>query len=316
MTGHIYRDVILEQHVRLFRGAMVAEFLFMDDNARPHRGNIVDECLQSEDITRMDWPAYSPDLNPIEHSVAWPSGKTIGGSGVINGMLNLRGNKKNYDDWAANGAHGWSYDAVLRYFKKLEDNTNAEYVKNGYHGTGGPVTVSKPLYDSELKAAVLEAAKDKGYRIGDINGPDATGFYDFQATMRAGQRCSAAKAYLAPNDHKENLDIVSGAFVKKIIINSFQALGVVYDFKGKTREVRAYKEVIVSAGTVNTAQLLMLSGIGPSEELAKHNASCLNSFSLYVYHTRGIPNLSYTRILSVGNVLLREEMQCNTRHLY
>ncbi|GFX70091.1 transposable element Tcb1 transposase [Trichonephila clavipes] len=67
MTGHIYRDVILEQHVRLFRGAMGAEFLFMDDNARPHRANIVDECLQSEDITRMDWPAYSPDLNPIKH---------------------------------------------------------------------------------------------------------------------------------------------------------------------------------------------------------------------------------------------------------
>ncbi|GFX92399.1 DDE_3 domain-containing protein [Trichonephila clavipes] len=67
MTGHIYRDVILEQHVRLFRGAMGAEFLFMDDNARPHRANILDECLQSEDITRMDWPAYSPDLNPIEH---------------------------------------------------------------------------------------------------------------------------------------------------------------------------------------------------------------------------------------------------------
>ncbi|GFW70498.1 transposable element Tcb1 transposase [Trichonephila clavipes] len=67
MTGHIYRDVILEQHVRLFRGAMGAEFLFMDENARPHRANIVDECLQSEDITRMDWPAYSPDLNPIEH---------------------------------------------------------------------------------------------------------------------------------------------------------------------------------------------------------------------------------------------------------
>ncbi|GFV96682.1 transposable element Tcb1 transposase [Trichonephila clavipes] len=67
MTGHIYRYVILEQHVRLFRGAMGAEFLFMDDTARPHRANIVDECLQSEDITRMDWPAYSPDLNPIEH---------------------------------------------------------------------------------------------------------------------------------------------------------------------------------------------------------------------------------------------------------
>ncbi|GFV27211.1 DDE_3 domain-containing protein [Trichonephila clavipes] len=80
MTGHIYRDVILEQHVRLFRGAMGAEFLFMDDNARPHRANIVDECLQSEDITRMDWPAYSPDLNPIEQG--WRTNGTRANDGT------------------------------------------------------------------------------------------------------------------------------------------------------------------------------------------------------------------------------------------
>ncbi|GFT74074.1 uncharacterized GMC-type oxidoreductase MT1316 [Nephila pilipes] len=97
------------------------------------------------------------------------------------------------------------------------------------------------------------------------------GFYDLQATVRAGQRCSAAKAYLAPNDHKENLDIVSGAFVKKIVIDNLQAKGVVFDFEGQTREVRAFKEVILSAGSVNTAQLLMLSGIGPRQELEKHN---------------------------------------------
>ncbi|GFQ79428.1 glucose dehydrogenase [Trichonephila clavata] len=224
----------------------------------------------------IDWnystaPQAHTGAGLVNRSVAWPSGKTVGGSSVINAMLNLRGNKKNYDDWAAHGAHGWSYDEVLRYFKKLEDNTDAEYVKNGYHGTGGPVTVSKPPYESELKSAVLEAAENKGYRIGDINGPDATGFYDLQATIRDGQRCSAAKAYLAPNDHKENLDIVSGAFVKKIIIDNSFAKGVVYDFEGKTRTVRAYKEVILSAGTVNTAQLLMLSGIGPRQELEKHH---------------------------------------------
>ncbi|GFQ67562.1 glucose dehydrogenase, partial [Trichonephila clavata] len=107
-------------------------------------------------------------------SVAWPRDKTIGGGSVISGMLNFRGNKKNYDDWAADGASGWSYEEVLPYFMKLEDNTDEEYPGNGFHGTGGPGTVSKPPYASELKAAVLEAAEEKGYRIGDINGPDAT----------------------------------------------------------------------------------------------------------------------------------------------
>ncbi|GFS52754.1 glucose dehydrogenase [Trichonephila clavipes] len=128
----------------------------------------------------IDWnystgPQKHTGAGLVNRSAAWPSGKAIGGCSVTNDMLNVRGNKKNYDDWAADGASGWSYEEVLPYFKKLEDNTDEEYVENGYHGTGGPVTVSKPPYDSELKAAVLEAAKDKGYLIGDINGPDATG---------------------------------------------------------------------------------------------------------------------------------------------
>ncbi|GFY77608.1 glucose dehydrogenase [Trichonephila inaurata madagascariensis] len=149
----------------------------------------------------IDWnystaPQEHTGAGLVNRSVAWPSGKTIGGSSVINAMLKLRGNKKNYDDWAAQGASGWSYEEVLPYFMKLEDNTDEEYVKNGYHGIGGPVTVSKPPYDSALKAAILEAAKDKGYRIGDINGPDATGVL---TTPQGG----AVTALLAQNDTKE-----------------------------------------------------------------------------------------------------------------
>ncbi|XP_071036390.1 glucose dehydrogenase [FAD, quinone]-like isoform X2 [Parasteatoda tepidariorum] len=225
--------------------------------------------------TDIDWnyttvPQLYTGAGLLNRSVAWPSGKTIGGSSVINAMLNLRGNKKNYDDWAAHGATGWNYDGVLPYFKKLENNTDAEYVRNGYHGVNGPVTVSKPEYDTELKRAVFETAKSSGYRVGDVNGPKQKGFYDIQATVRKGQRCSAAKAYLVPKGHKNNLDIVSQAFVKKIIIENSKARAVEFDFQGKSRHVRAFKEVILSAGTINSAQLLMLSGIGPQEELKKH----------------------------------------------
>ncbi|GFX78875.1 glucose dehydrogenase [Trichonephila clavipes] len=188
-------------------------------------------------------------------------------------MLYLRGNKHNYDDWANEGATGWSYEDVLPYFKKAEDNVNFEYVKNGYHGTDGPETVSKPRYDPPLKLAVLETAVRRGYRVGDINGPNSTGFYNFQALIRNGQRCSAAKAYLAPVDYRTNLDIVAEAFVKKIVIENRQAKGVEFEFEGVPMIVRANKEVIMSAGTINTAQLLMLSGIGPKEELKKHKTN-------------------------------------------
>ncbi|GIY71403.1 glucose dehydrogenase [Caerostris extrusa] len=253
----------------------------------------------------IDWnystaPQEHTGAGLINRSVAWPSGKAIGGSGVINAMLNLRGNSKNYDDWAAGGAVGWSYDEVLPYFKKLENNTNSDFAHNGFHGVAGPISVSKPKYDSELKAAVFDYAEKKGYLIGDINGGQATddveyskddvgyskddvgyskddvgyskddAFYDLQATIGKGQRCSAAKAYLVPKEDEPNLDIVAKAFVTKIIIENQQAKGVEFDFNGEKRQVRAYKEVIMAAGTVNTAQLLMLSGIGPREELEKH----------------------------------------------
>ncbi|GFY77609.1 glucose dehydrogenase [Trichonephila inaurata madagascariensis] len=249
--------------------------LLLEAGKSPPKVTDIPTAARSFIQSDIDWnyrtaPQEHTGVGLVNRSVAWPSGKTIGGGSVISGMLNFRGNKKNYDDWAAGGASGWSYEEILPYFVKLEDNTDEEYSENGYHGIGGPVTVSKPPYDSELKAAVLEAAEDKGYRIGDINGPDSTGFYDLQATMRVGQRCSAAKAYLVPNDHKENLDIVSEAFVRKIVIDNSQARGVVFDFEGQTREVRAIREVILSAGTVNTAQLLMLSGVGPRRELEKH----------------------------------------------
>ncbi|GFY77611.1 glucose dehydrogenase [Trichonephila inaurata madagascariensis] len=225
--------------------------------------------------TNLDWNFETTSQTHagkglINRKITISAGKTIGGSSVINGLQNVRGNKRDFDNWAAQGAVGWSYEEVLPYFKKMESNTDSNFIRNGYHGVKGPLTVSKPKYDSELKAAVLEAANNMGYKLVDSNGPTQNGFFDLQATMKDGQRCSAAKAYLVPNENRENFDIISGAFVKKIIIKDRQAQGVIFEFRNETRRVFARKEVIVSTGTINSAKLLMLSGIGPREELQKH----------------------------------------------
>ncbi|XP_054709898.1 glucose dehydrogenase [FAD, quinone]-like [Uloborus diversus] len=223
----------------------------------------------------IDWkyrtaPQKHTGSGLINRQVVWPSGKAIGGSTVFGGMLSVRGNRKNYDDWAALGAEGWSYKDVLPYFKKMEDNRDAEFVSNGYHGVGGKVTVHRPRYDSEITGPLIEAAKTIGYTVNDPNSRRQSGFYNQQSTLRAGQRCSAAKAYLVPAENRTNLDILPNAMVRKVIIRKRKAIGIQFDYQGRTYEVRTRKEIILSAGTTNTAQLLMMSGIGPRKDLERH----------------------------------------------
>ncbi|XP_054715396.1 glucose dehydrogenase [FAD, quinone]-like [Uloborus diversus] len=222
------------------------------------------------------------------------SGKVLGGGSAINGMVYVRGNKQNFDDWAWNGAFGWSYREVLPYFKKMEDNKNTEFLKNGttlgivtcllstyarmgklrvqgFHGTGGPLTVETPQYHSKVSIAAKEAALSLGYEFVDINGPKQTGFYEYQSTIREGQRCSTAKAYLVPAENRANLDIITNAMATKIVIEQKRAVSVLFEIEGCRHEVRARKEIILSAGALKTPQLLMLSGIGPMAELKKFN---------------------------------------------
>lgn len=220
----------------------------------------------------ITWDYFS---TPQEHTAAaftdqkvpLPAGKVIGGSSVINAMLYSRGNPLNYEVWESLGAKGWNYNKVLPYFKKLENNQDLEYLLNGYHGTSGPITTAKPNYQSETQLPIMVAAKQAGYNFVDINGPKQHGFYDHQATIRNGRRCSTAKAYLLPSEHRLNLDILSGAFVTKVIIDGRRATGVKFDFRGTSYVVNARSEVILSAGAINSAKLLMLSGIGPKAHL-------------------------------------------------
>lgn len=223
--------------------------------------------------TPIDWQYVT---EPQDHSCfglngrrsKWPRGKVLGGSSAINFMLYVRGNKNDFDNWeTAHGCKGWSYAHVFPYFLKSEDNRDPKYAYNGYHSTGGPLTVetirdpTPPAQAWNISAAML------GYRIGDLNGEFQTGFSLPQGTIRRGARCSTAKAFLKPARFRSNLRVVTFAHVTRIIIKNKRAVGVEFIRLNRFHTVGAFREVILSAGTINSPQLLMLSGIGPKRHL-------------------------------------------------
>ncbi|XP_067133164.1 glucose dehydrogenase [FAD, quinone]-like [Centruroides vittatus] len=199
----------------------------------------------------------------------WPRGKVLGGSSILNYMLYVRGNKRDFDEWAKDGATGWSYDDVLPYFKKSEDNRIPEMNQNGYHGIGGELTVEKGP-ENPFKRAFLKAGKELGYDIGDYNGEFQKVFSEVQGTLKDGTRCSTKKAFLDPIRGRRNLDILTSAFVTKINFDDDKHVkSVTFDYKDRTETVLVRREVILSAGAINSPHLLMLSGIGPKEDLEK-----------------------------------------------
>ncbi|KAL1502392.1 hypothetical protein ABEB36_007538 [Hypothenemus hampei] len=226
-------------------------------------------------LSKLDWQ-YKPErqqgvcLGMNNNRCNWPRGKVIGGSSVLNYMLYLRGNKKDYDTWEALGNPGWGYEEVLRYFKKSEDNQNP-YLIGRYHEKGGFLTVSEPPYKTPLVTSFIQAGTQLGYNNRDINGQYQTGFMMAQGTVRHGSRCSTGKAFLRPIRLRQNLHIAMQAYVTKILIDPISkvAFGVEFLRDGKMYRIRATKEVITSAGSINTPQLLMLSGIGPDSDLER-----------------------------------------------
>lgn len=195
-----------------------------------------------------------------------PRGKTLGGSSSINAMLYVRGHRHDYDHWAALGNQGWSYDDVLPYFKRSENN---EVLGAGtYHGVGGPLNVTYPRYDNPLNRTFIEAATSHGIAANpDYNGERQHGACLYQVTQKDGERCSAAKAYLTPNRSRPNLKVVTGATVARIVFDGRRAAGVEYYLGHTLRSVKARREVILSAGAFGSPQLLMLSGVGPAGPL-------------------------------------------------
>jgi choline dehydrogenase len=196
----------------------------------------------------------------------------LGGSSSINAMCYVRGVAGDYDGWATSGAEGWDWQSVLPYFKRAEDN---ERGADALHGGDGPLSVSDLRHVNVLSRVFVEAGQQAGYpRNDDFNGPDQHGFGVYQVTQRDGARCSAAVAYLAPAGQRSNLTVHTGAMVSRITfegtsVSARRANGVVYSAFGKAFHQPAAREVILCGGTINSPQLLMLSGIGPPSQLRR-----------------------------------------------
>jgi choline dehydrogenase len=204
-----------------------------------------------------------PHLNGRE--VTLPRGRGWGGGGSISAMVYVRGHAADFDRWEAAGNPGWGYDDVLPYFKKAE---NQERGPSEHHGVGGPHNVADPRWVSPISEAFVAAAEQAGLpRNEDFNGPRQEGVGLYQLNQKDGARHSAADAYLRPALSRENLTVESHARATRVLFEGRRAVGVAYLQNGQTHEARASREVILSAGAIGSAQLLLLSGIGPAEEL-------------------------------------------------
>ena len=214
----------------------------------------------------IDWDLLGePEPGLGGRRLYMPRGKVIGGSGSINAMIYVRGNRADFDGWAAGGAEGWSYEEVLPYFKRSEDNERGE---DEFHGAGGPLSVCDSRAMSPMIETMIEAAVSAGQeRNDDFNGPVQDGVGRFQLTQRDGRRWSSAHAFLHPVESRPNLDVLTETAARRILFDGTRAVGVEVERAGEVTELRAEREVILSAGAFHSPVLLMISGIGPAEDL-------------------------------------------------
>ena len=220
--------------------------------------------------TQYDWDFHTePQERAGGRSVYWPRGRTLGGSSSINAMIYMRGNRLDYDTWRDDyGCSGWGYPDILPYFLRAESNSRGA---SPYHGAAGPLSVQDLTYKSTLTKAFVAATRECGLPANeDFNGvtQDGTGFY--QVTQRDGGRWSAADGYLRPALSRPNLTVQTDALATGIVVEEDRAVGVRYLRRGVEELARAEGEVILSAGTIGSPHLLLLSGIGPAEQLIEH----------------------------------------------
>lgn len=216
--------------------------------------------------SKVDW-AYEtePEAGLDGRRIRSPRGKALGGSSSMNAMAYVRGNRLDYDTWSADGATGWSYEEVLPYFRRSEDN---QQLNDHYHGRGGPLTVTYPNYIEPVTAALVDGAVGLGEAYNpDWNGASQDGFGPVQVTQRGGMRLNAAKAFLRPVLNRPNLTVHTDAHVTRLVLKGSRVVAVEYVHAGRPRRVEVSGEVVLSAGAFNTPALLQHSGIGPAAHL-------------------------------------------------
>jgi choline dehydrogenase-like flavoprotein len=216
-----------------------------------------------------DWMYFAePSRSMNGRRIECARGKVVGGSSSINAMAYYHGHRADYDRWASAGLPGWSYADVLPYFRRSEDWQGEE---NAYRGKGGPLSTCYTSFEDPLCEAFLEAGRDAQYPFTeDYNGRHQEGFARIQMTLRNGRRWSAASAYLRPALGRKNLRVETGALASRIDFEGARATGVAYRLGGKTVAATAVREVVLAGGSINSPQLLMLSGIGDPDRLRAH----------------------------------------------
>jgi choline dehydrogenase len=267
-------------------------------------------------MSRYDWGFSSePEPHLGGRVLATPRGKVLGGSSSINGMVYVRGHARDFDHWAEEGARGWSFADVLPYYKRMETSHGGEA---GWRGTDGPMHVQRGSSHNPLFAAFIEAGRQAGFETtADYNGSKQEGFGPMEQTIHNGRRWSAANAYLRPALKRKNVSLVS-CFARRVMIENQRAVGVEIERRRKVEVVRARREVIVAASSINSPKLLMLSGIGPAARLKEHGIGVVadrpgvgqnlqDHLELYIQQASTKPITLYSKLNPFSKALIGAE---------